>query len=573
METLASLLSSDSTYALLDDSKSPKSKSKNLLFSNPQHEIIATKKSDLRQALEKVEQYKKQGLYLCGYLSYEAGYAFLDKKINRKIKTDQHPLLYFIAFKDLQRPDRDEVEACFKKATLYPESEICLHDLSLNTKKSTYLKAISKIKSYINAGDTYQINYTLKYKFKLQGTAVSLYKALRKKQPVEFGALLNFPQSKIVSLSPELFVKKSGSTITSKPMKGTAKRGINKKEDSEIVNFLKNDPKTRSENVMIVDLIRNDFGRVCKTGSVHVKNLFEVQTFKTLHQVISTVKGKLKKKLSFSDLLHALYPCGSITGAPKIRTMEIINELEAEPRGIYTGAIGYLMPDDDFYFNVPIRTIAIDENSHCEMGIGSGIIYESNAEAEYDECLLKGEFLTNLNSQFYLIETFKFDGVTQDYINLDKHLERLIKSAKYFGFEVLRSLVLKKLVALKEKLKSSTYKIRLTAFLNGDVELSHELLLISDNTEEKVITISSKKIDSSSIFQYHKTSKREIYNEEYDKAVHEGYYEAIVLNEFNEVAEACRHNIFIRIKGKWYTPPLSAGILNGVERQNFIQDT
>ncbi len=555
MQTLSNLLSSDATFALLDDSKSPKSDSHNLLFSNPQHEIIARTESELAPALAKIEEYKKQGLYLCGYLSYEAGYHFIDKNIDRtsqpRHKKTQQPLLYFIAFKDLQRPSHDDIEACFERAELFPASQLCLHDLQLNVSKPAYLKAISKIKQYITAGDTYQINYTLKYKFKLQGTAASLYKALRKKQPVEFGALLNFPESKIVSLSPELFIKKGGDTLTSKPMKGTAKRGKDKQEDDAIVRFLKSDSKTLSENVMIVDLIRNDFGRVCQTGSVHVKNLFQVQTFKSLHQMISTVKGTLKNNLSFSDLLHALFPCGSITGAPKIRTMEIINELETEPRGIYTGAIGYLQPNDDFYFNVPIRTIVIGTDNSCEMGIGSGIIYESDAEDEYKECLLKADFLTSLNQDFYLIESFRLDADKGEFINIDQHLKRLSKSANSFGFKIDHSTIKEKLNEIKKSLFSGIHKIRLTTYQNGEIKITHSPVEKDDGTPKK-ITISDKKIDSTSIFQHHKTSRREHYNQAFEQATKKGFYDVVLFNENDQLVEASRHNIFIKQNNQYH---------------------
>ena len=571
METLSNLLSSDSTYALLDDSKSPKSESKNLLFSNPQHEIIARTDAELAPALDKIEQYKKEGLYLCGYLSYEAGYYFIDKTIQPRHKKTQQPLLYFIAFKDLQRPSHDDIEACFKRADLFPESQLCLHDLQLNVSKPAYLKAIEKIKKYIIAGDTYQINYTLKYKFKLQGTTSALYKALRKKQPVEFGALLNFPESKIVSLSPELFIKKGGYTLTSKPMKGTAKRGKDKQEDDAIISFLKSDSKTLSENVMIVDLIRNDFGRVCKTGSVHVKNLFQVQTFKSLHQMISTVKGTLKKNLSFSDLLHALFPCGSITGAPKIRTMEIISELEAEPRGIYTGAIGYFLPNDNFYFNVPIRTIVIGENNACEMGTGSGIIYESDAEDEYQECLLKADFLTSLNQDFYLIESFRLDADNSIFINIEQHLKRLSKSADSFGFKLNQEEIEKQLNKVKISLSSGIHKIRLAAFQKGEIRITHSPV-VEDSEKVKTVTLSDKAIDSKSIFQYHKTSRREHYNQAYDKAEKEGHYDVLFLNENGFLVEASRHNVFIKIDNKYHTPPLLQGALGGIQRQVFMQE-
>jgi para-aminobenzoate synthetase/4-amino-4-deoxychorismate lyase len=371
---------------------------------------------------------------------------------------------------------------------------------------------------------------------------------------VEFGALLHFPESKIISLSPELFIKKGGDTLTSKPMKGTAKRGKNKQEDDEIVSFLKQDSKTLSENVMIVDLIRNDFGRVCETGSVHVNNLFQVQTFKTLHQMISTVKGTLKKNLNFSDLLHALFPCGSITGAPKIRTMEIINELEKEPRGIYTGAIGYLKPDGDFYFNVPIRTIVISEYKQCEMGIGSGIIYESDANDEYAECLLKAEFLTNINQGFYLIESFKYNASQQFFYHLDQHLSRLNNSSNYFGFKFNKEGIEKKLSEIKNTLKIGSYKIRLISFHDGSLKITHSKISNDDNSP-KTILISKHRINCASVFQYHKTSRRDLYDQEFDLANKLGFYDVVFLNKRDEIAEASRHNIFIRQGNKFFTPP------------------
>jgi para-aminobenzoate synthetase/4-amino-4-deoxychorismate lyase len=579
MEELSNILcggsGDDEIYALLEDSKSDDKDSRNLLFTDAQELIIAWSEEELSSAIEKIEELKSEGLYLCGYLSYEAGFHFIDKAIKKRLPDHPtQPLLYFVAFKKMESISRENLDKSFAEIDTYPEAELCPHNFSMSVAKDTYLEAIRKIRRYIIAGDTYQINYTIKYKFDLLGNAISLYKALRKTQPVEFGAVLNFPNSNIVSLSPELFVKKKDGMLYAKPMKGTAKRGRNTKEDEFILDFLQNDPKTLSENVMIVDLIRNDFGRICETGSVSVKNLFEIQTFKTIHQMISTIKGKLKPEIHLSELLHGLFPCGSITGAPKVRTMEIINELEAEPRGVYTGAIGYLLPNDDFYFNVPIRTIDIGKDNRCEMGIGSGIIYESNPQAEYEECLLKANFLTGINNKFYLIETMKFDGEKQDYKNLRKHLERLNYSASYFGFVLKQRAMQEKLSDLKTMLSSEnkSYKVRLTAFHSGDIELTHELLS-EDDGKIKTIMISNRKINSKSIFQYHKTSRREIYNEEYEKAVEQGHYEAIIFNEHNEIAEACRHNIFVKRQGKWYTPPLSAGILDGIERQNFKQKT
>ena len=591
---LSTVIKNSETYALLEDSKSTADKAKNLLFLKPHEMVIARQENEIANALECLEALKQEGFFLCGYLSYEAGYHFIDKTIPNTLQDESgQPLLYFIAFKELHYPTREALDALFEDKSLFPESALSIHDLRLNTSKPSYIKNIKTIKEYIEAGDTYQINYTLKYKFKLQGDNALLYQALRKTQPVEFGALLNFPESKIISLSPELFVHKNQQTLTSKPMKGTAKRGVNKKQDDSIIAFLKNDSKTLSENVMIVDLIRNDFSRICEIGSVRVKNLFQVQTFKSIHQMISTVKGTLNKGLSFTDILTALFPCGSITGAPKIRTMEIINDLETEARGIYTGAIGYLMPNDDFHFNVPIRTIVIhdtDSKGHdeseeskegadksCEMGIGSGIVYQSDANDEYEECLLKANFLRQVNKHIYLIEAFRFNVKNQQFNHLNQHLKRLMSSADYFGFEIKRDAIESQLEDYKKVLSTNKAdhqdcKIRLSVSQAGEINVSHQFIESNSESVEKII-ISDHRVQSSSVFQYHKTSKREHYNSAYEIAEKAGFYDVLFFNEKEQLAEASRHNVFIKIAGRYFTPPITAGILNGIERQHFMQQT
>jgi len=574
MESLSQIINSSEVFALLEDSKSSEDLAQNLLFTEQIEEIIALSEDEIPSALEKIEQCRQQGLYLCGYLAYEAGYYFIDKEIRRtKQNHAEQALIHLIAFRSMQTLNRETINDAFSKIKQDPQSQLCAHGFKLSVTKNKYLDAIKKIKNYIKAGDTYQINYTIKFKFRLRGTANALYQALRQTQPVEFGAFLNFPKLKIVSLSPELFVTKKDDTLMSKPMKGTAKRGLNEKEDEFIVDFLQHDPKTLSENVMIVDLIRNDFGRICKTGSVKVKNLFEIQTFKTIHQMISTVKGKLKSNISFGDLLKGLFPCGSITGAPKIRTMEIINDLETESRGVYTGAIGYILPNNDFYFNVPIRTIVMNKSNQCEMGIGSGIIYESNAKAEFEECILKADFLTNLNNNFYLIEAFKYDADKKQFEYLSQHLYRLNDSAGYFGFKLKQSVIEERLDEIKQELKDikDNCKVRLCAYQNGEVDISYETIIENDVSNKKVI-IGEQKINSRSIFQYHKTSRREVYIEEFSKAKKAGYYDAIILNEHNEVAEGCIHNLFIKKDEELITPPIKAGVLHGVVRQRLIDE-
>lgn len=499
MKEISNILSGDEVFALLEDSKSEDGDSNNLLFTSPQEYIIAWTEDELPAALAEIEALKSTGLYLCGYLSYEAGYHFIDKGVDNGIvrRLNNHttqPLLYFIAFEQMQKLSRKMIDDSFAEINTYPESELCPHNFNLSVSKVGYLDAIQKIRRNIISGDINQINYTIKCRFDLLGNALSLYKTLRKTQPVEFGSLIRFPNSTVVSLSPELFATK------------------------------KDDPK------------------------------------------------------SLSELMHDLFPSSSVTGEPKVRAMEIINELEAEARGIYTGAIGYLSPNDDYCFSISTKTIDIDNDNRCEMGISSGLLDknntdENNPQDEYEECLLNGSFLTGINNQFYLIETMRFDGETQDYKNLNSHLERLNYSASYFGFVLKQSVIQKKLAELKEQLAAGSYKVRLTAYHNGDIELSHELLPGENDSDEKIITLGNQKIDSKSLFQCHKTSRREVYDEEYEKAVKAGFYEAVIFNEHNEIAEACRHNIFVKRKGKWYTPPLSAGALDGIERQNFKQKT
>ena len=593
--TLLHSLKLSSTYALFEDSKSIDNKANNLFFCHPQEEIIVHNYDEISGALARIESLKKQGLFLCGYLSYESGYHFITKQTitkqiiarqskNTKKSSKKQPLLYFIAFSTLYRPTRQQLDSIFNKND--NALELCAHHFKLNTSKSDYLNTFEKIKAYIESGDVYQINYTLKYRFTLQGTIQQFYSALRHTQPVEFGALLHFPQTKIVSLSPELFVLKKGKELTSKPMKGTAKRGQTAAEDKEIIKAFTADTKTASENVMIVDLIRNDFGKICEIGSVKVNNLFQVETFKSIHQMISTVYGQLKGDISIYEIFSALFPCGSITGAPKIRAMEIIHEIETESRGIYTGAIGYLLPNDQFCFNVPIRTIFMENKdkktadvTECEMGIGSGIIHQSDAHEEFNECLLKANFLKNINQPFYLIETLRLETKTERYHHIEQHLTRLSNSAVIFGFDLDLKSIKNKLNHYKQNLcrqknKTSLFKIRLIAYQNGKIAIQHEALLeekVGDNNKSYRIMLSSFKINSQSIFQYHKTSRREHYNKAYQIAEKKGYYDVVFFNENNELAEASRHNVFIQTGGQYLTPPLSAGILEGIERMQFMR--
>jgi len=548
-----------------------------MVFWGAVQHITATDESGLQRAFEDLESHRRAGRFLCGYVTYEAGYFLADGKGFRRSKIEPRalPLLSFFAFSRCERLDRGQVSELL--SAVGSDAPCAIHALELNETEPRYRAKIERIRSYIRDGDTYQVNYTLKYRFGYDGTPIALYRELRERQTVEYGAYLHFPEARVISRSPELFLVKRADRVTSKPMKGTAARGATAEQDQVITRSLRNDPKTISENVMIVDLVRNDIGRIAKPGSVRVQDLFEIQTFETVHQMISTVEGTISPELTVGEVFRQLFPCGSITGAPKIRTMEIIEELEEEPRGIYTGAIGYITPHNDFCFNVPIRTIVSTEDSRAELGIGSGIIHEANPSAEFSECLLKARFLTGLNEKFQLIESMRFSTRQAAPGHLELHLARLEQSARLFGFTWEPARVLDAIRGATRSASEGSYKLRLLLHHDGRVSIALAPLVESAPGPQcppypRWVTIAPERVNSASIFQYHKTTMRGHYDRAFEAAVAAGAHEVLFLNERGEVAEAARHNLFVQIDDELLTPPVSAGILNGLQRQLILRD-
>ncbi|MGD9899278.1 MAG: aminodeoxychorismate synthase component I [Calditrichaceae bacterium] len=573
MEIKRKINSSESkqAFALLEDARNDINSGHGWLFTDPEYRILTCKPDELESALDELDKLRRKGFYLCGYLSYEAGYFLVDKN-NFKFKPEKtHPLINFTAFGKAKQMGRRDVELWLNQFSCELNDDSSIYEFSLSESKQDYIRKVKKIIDYIREGDTYQVNFTMKYKFRVDGHVPCLYQKLRNSQKVPYGAFLHFPGHDILSFSPELFLRKNGKQIESKPMKGTAARGKNRIEDQKLKAWLENDPKNRAENVMIVDLIRNDIGRIANPGTVRVSNLFEVESYQTVHQMISTVSGEIGSDMDMKSIMKGLYPAGSITGAPKIRTMEIIEELENDARGIYTGAIGHIQPNGDFCFNVAIRTLVL-RDGHGEMGIGSGIIYESDSEAEYQECLLKGKFLTGINADFKLIETFRYEGKTRQCCRLEAHLARMSDSARCFGFQFHKNILYEKLEKLKQNLPAVDHKIRILLSHDGNIEWDAEPLLTNTNEDIKFVVISKKKISAQNIFRRHKTTKRELYDRLYKIAGAKGAYDIVFLNERDRVAEASRHNIFIEKDNKWLTPPLSEGALNGVFRNQILMD-
>jgi para-aminobenzoate synthetase / 4-amino-4-deoxychorismate lyase len=365
------------------------------LFEDPVEVVTCHHPADLERTLARVAEAPAKGLYAAGYLSYEAGYHLEPKLASIAPAPTGFPLLWFGLF----RTRRSIVGADFDQSWQRRSTDsFRVDDIALSVDSATYRQAIERVHEYIRAGDTYQVNYTLKYHFGFGGSPDAFYAALRSRQRTEFSARIRAAGYDILSLSPELFFRKEGARVTLKPMKGTGKRGANEAEDRATAEALLGDPKTRAENIMIVDLMRNDVGRIARSGSVQVPELLAVEAYESVLQLTSTVVAEVEPTIDFGVLMRNLFPCGSVTGAPKIRTMEIIRELEREPRGIYTGAIGFLTPENDACFSVAIRTVVLGADGRGEMGVGGGIMADSDAAREYDECLLKGRFMTGLTA-------------------------------------------------------------------------------------------------------------------------------------------------------------------------------
>jgi para-aminobenzoate synthetase/4-amino-4-deoxychorismate lyase len=463
--------------------------------------------------------------------------------------------------------------------------------------EAEYVQRIVQIHEWIRAGDIYQLNFTAPFSIEAPGSIAAHYARLRSRQPVDYGAFLHWQQDRhILSFSPELFFRiENGGThsgerrITTRPMKGTAPRGRTTREDREISEWLRGDAKNRSENVMIVDLVRNDLGRIARTGSVKVEELFSVERYPTLWQMTSTVSAELRPEVGFHDIFRALFPCGSVTGAPKVRAMQLIAEIEDAPRGVYTGAIGFFSPHQTV-FNVAIRTLELN-GARGIFGAGSGVVIDSGPAQEFRECLLKAKFLSgpahriaapisenvpivSQPDKFSLVETILWDG---SYPLLELHLERLQDSADYFDFSCDRAAVREALEdharQFADSAPRSPRKVRLLVVDDeGHIQIGSEPLSSPvDPNRIGRVTLSSVRTDPANAMLYHKTTHRPIYSRAFEQATHEGFDDVLFLNLRGEVTEGAISNVFVEKDGRWFTPPVDCGLLAGVYRRHLLE--
>ena len=527
-------------------------------FSKPK-KVLVFEDGDPEEFLFRIEKFVNEGCYLAGFFAYEFGY-YLEEKFKpyRERRPEGLPLACFGVF---EAPEPFKIDAARRAEPVH------LFDLTLNLSSKDYEEAVSRIKRYIASGDTYQVNYTLKYHFRFEGHPGDFFFRLLRKQRVRYACLLSAPEFSILSLSPELFLHKRGSILRSSPMKGTAPRGHFEEEDRRIAQWLSEDTKNRAENIMIVDLIRNDLGRICEAGSVWVPELFKVERYRTVHQMISTVEGRLRKGTSLFEIMKALFPCGSVTGAPKIRTMEIIAELEAEPRGVYTGALGFITPFGDFLFNVAIRTVILKKDGRGEFGIGSGIVWDSNPEEEYEECRLKARFLIEDPPEFELVETLRFEP-EQGFVRLEKHLARLKRSAAYFTLPYPEERLKEELGKLRKSLKE---KARVRILLSEWGEISVTASPLVEFSGPVKVGLKKRDFFPEPAFLFHKTTYRPWYEEARKEAEKLGLSEIVFFDEKGRLIEGSISNIFLEIDHRIYTPPIFLRLLPGILRESLLE--
>jgi para-aminobenzoate synthetase / 4-amino-4-deoxychorismate lyase len=558
-------------FILLDNSLTatpPGASGRTLLFEDPERVIAVYRPEDVEAGLDIVTDGLSHGLHATGFFAYELGYC-LEPKLQSLLPRDRRQPLFWIGlFREPARFTDAETRGWLDANGALERSTIS--DLQLSWTRDEYTDVFAGVQDYIAAGDVYQINLTLKYHFAFSGDPVALYSALRRKQRVEYGALIGAGDFQVLSLSPELFFRREGKHLTSRPMKGTAPRGRTPREDARLKTWLTVDEKQRAENLMIVDLLRNDLGRIAKIGSVEVTDLFTVETYRTVHQMTSGITAELRADMGLKDMLKALFPCGSVTGAPKVRAMEIIRELEAYPRGVYTGAIGHIAPNGDSQFNVAIRTLFIDADGAGEMGIGSGVVSDSKADAEFEECLLKAHFLTKADAPFELIETIRWERGLGFHL-LERHLVRLQSSAGHFGYPYDRGKVLGALSAEVERLDSEVHMVRLLLAEDGTITVTSSRIELPSRDTVWRFAISDQRVDEKDALFFHKTTRRQFYDREMERQkAATGCDEVVFLNKKGELTEGTRTNLFLELDGRLFTPALTCGLLPGTLREELI---
>ena len=484
-----------------------------------------------------------------------------------RVPSGEHCRLRGWVFARCEQLDAGAVDARLKArlaAMSETERVAGVADWRVSLPEADYCAKVDRILAWIASGDCYQVNLTFPLRFRVYGHPLALYAALRRRQPVRYGAFVSVPGATLLSFSPELFFERTGTHVQSRPMKGTAPRGGTAAEDAVLRAAMLASDKERAENVMIVDMLRNDLGRLARPGSVRVEALCEAEEYPTVWQQVSTVSAELPGA-SLADLFTALFPCASITGAPKLRAMQRIAELEEAPRDLYTGALGWVAPGGDCRFNVAIRSFELGPDGEASLGVGSGIVIDGDPRREYAECLLKARFIREFDPGFELIETLRLEDGRYPLLSL--HLERLGRSARCLGFALDMTAVEAALAELAARHAGGVFRVRLSLAHRGAVRVQAAPLDMTQTSWRFVLA--DEPLPDGDFLRAHKTTVRG----RYDKALaglSADVFDIVFFNRHGEVCEGARSNVFVVRDGVWLTPPLSSGLLPGVMRQHLL---
>lgn len=523
-----------------------------LSFTDPSRIVRADLVDGVRSALAEIERLTRdEGLHAVGFVAYEAGLAFGIPAAPPDVAL---PLVWFALF------EPGNVHLAPPPAAT---GEYSLGPMAPSVDRPGFEAAFQRIKAHLADGDTYQVNFTFKMKGGFQGDSWTLFADLVEAQRGSYSAFIRTAEWSVCSASPELFFAIKGLSVRARPMKGTAVRGRTLAEDRAQCDTLRESAKQQAENVMIVDMVRNDLGRIAVPGSIEVPELFTVERYPNVWQMTSSVTGRSAAPLA--DIFAAVHPSASVTGAPKIRTARILESLERGPRGVYTGAIGHVPPDGDASFNVAIRTAVVDHRAGAvEFGIGSGIVWDSDPAAEYEECLLKGSVIGRRPARFDLLETLRW-GPGEGFVLLERHLARLRDAAEYFSYACDER-------AIREGLSEAVQgqegplKVRLLVSRDGSFRLEHCQLTTDDGVLQ--VALAQSPVDSRDVSLFHKTTNREVY--EAARAAQPACDDVILWNERGEVTEATVANVVVELGGARWTPPVECGLLAGTYRAELL---
>ena len=539
---------------LVFDFADPAGGPRRLRFTRPVEVVTARTLPEVLPALCRVRRAAEAGRYAAGFVSYEAAPAF-DPALAVG-PTSALPLLWFGIF---HAPDADDAREA--------AGEFSLSEWTPSIDRAAYGRNFDAARRAIARGDTYQINYSFRLRARFGGDPLGLYRRLASAQRAAYCAYLDTGRFKILSASPELFFRLSGREIETRPMKGTARRGLWPEEDDALAARLAASEKNRAENVMIVDLMRNDLGRVAETGTVRVRDLFKVERYPTVFQLTSTVEARARAGVALEDVFAAAFPSGSVTGAPKISTMRLIAALEDSPRGLYCGSVGLLTPGGEAVFNVAIRTVVIDsETGAAEYGVGGALTWDSACGDEYEEALAKAAVLSERREPFQLLETMRLEGGR--YSLLDRHLARLRASARYFGFAFSPRAIQDCLDRHARDSPAAARRARLLVSESGEARVESAPLDALPAGPVRV-ALAADPVSRSDVFLYHKTTRRDVYDSR--RGLDREVFDVLLSNEDGELTEFTTGNLVVELDGRRWTPPRACGLLAGTMRAELLE--